>query len=121
MVGAKRIALQGKPPSDTEYCPASSLETSCAASPRGAGTSSAVVNVRMAAFSPFILSRALILLLPLGRRRLARWRAPGRFPNPVLQRSARIQPLEYVRIDALPQALEGRAARPLLPQFGDGR
>ena len=41
-------------PSDTEYCPASILETICAASSRGAGTSSAAATARMATFGSFI-------------------------------------------------------------------
>src|SRR5689334_18574867 len=75
--GATRSALMGRTPSDTEYCPASSLETICAASrgPVGAATSSAVVKATMATFGSFISLRAFVLLLPLGRRSFGRWSA----------------------------------------------
>ena len=59
-IGAKRIALTGRTPSETVYCPASSLETICAARPRGAGASSAAATIRIATFGSFMSSRALV-------------------------------------------------------------
>src|SRR5512146_2395747 len=119
-VGARRIVLAGRTPSETEYCPASNLETICAASPRGAGTSSARVKLRMATFGSFISLRALVLLLPFGRPLAGWWSARG-FTNPVLQGSARIQPSKNVRLDVVPQAVEGGAVCAVFPQLGDGR
>src|SRR6185437_4543377 len=119
--GARRSMLAGSAPSETVYEPASSLETTCAASSRGAGTSSAVLTARIATFRSFMLSRALVLLLPLGRRHFAWDRAARRLPNPVLQRRTRIQPLEYVGLDAPPQAVEGCVVRAVLPELGNRR
>src|SRR6187431_2035909 len=95
----------GREPSLTENCPASILETICAASPRGAGTSSAAAAQRMATFGSFMSSRALVLQLPLRRRRRLYGRGPnGGFANPGLQRSARILSLRDIRLNIVPQA-----------------
>src|ERR1051326_4743455 len=111
----------GTAPSNTVYCAASILETNCAANPpsHGVEISSAVATARMATFGSFMSSRALALPLAPGLIRL--WRSSTRgLPNPVLQRSNRIQPLRDIRLDVLPQAIECGVVRALLPQLRNG-
>src|SRR6476620_7157259 len=111
----------GRAPSLTENWPASILETICAASPRGAGTSSAAATQRMATFGSFMSSRALVLHLPLGRRRRLCGGGPnGGFANSGLQRSTRIQPLRDIRLNIVPQATVRGFVGPVFPELGNG-
>src|SRR4029079_4194459 len=116
MWGGSRSTLLGTTPSDTEYCPASIFEATCATSPPLAGSVSAEEKTRMATFGSFISFRARVLL-PFGRLRTlcGRWTSWG-FSNPVLQRRPRIQPSKNVRLNVVPQAHESGVISPVFPE-----
>src|SRR6478672_11091216 len=121
MLGVSRSTLLGTTPSDTEYCPASIFEATCATSPPLAGSVSAAEKTRMATFGSFISFRARVLL-PFGRLRTlcGRWTSWG-FSNPVLQRRPRIQPSKNVRLNVVPQAHEGGVVSAVFPEPDNGR
>src|SRR4029079_9672956 len=121
MLGVSRSTLLGTTPSDTEYCPASIFEATCATSPPLAGSVSAEEKTRMATFGSFISFRARVLL-PFGRLRTlcGRWTSWG-FSNPVLQRRPRIQPSKNVRLNVVPQAHESGVVSAVVSQTGNSR